>query len=164
MKILIVSDTHRHIENFKILLDRVGTIDMLIHLGDMEGREDDIKRMVDCPVEMVSGNNDFFARLPRELLIKIGRYNVFMSHGHLYYVNNDFERIINKAKDIGADIVMFGHTHRPIITRRDDLVILNPGSLTHPRQEKRIPTYIIMEIDEKGDAHFSLNYLKSTFI
>ena len=39
MKILIVSDTHRHNENFLKVLEKTGPIDMLIHCGDVEGSE-----------------------------------------------------------------------------------------------------------------------------
>ena len=40
MKVLIVSDTHGHEENFEKVLEKVGNIQHLIHLGDVEGHED----------------------------------------------------------------------------------------------------------------------------
>ena len=43
MKILIVSDTHKRLRNFDIALDRVGPVDMLLHLGDVEGNADYIE-------------------------------------------------------------------------------------------------------------------------
>ena len=36
---------------------------------------------------------------------------------------------------------------------------INPGSPSYPRQENRRPSYIIMEIDEEGEAHFSLHFV-----
>ena len=60
MKILIVSDTHRKDGNLTGVLDMVGTPDLLIHCGDVEGSEDFIKSIAGCPVHMVAGNNDFF--------------------------------------------------------------------------------------------------------
>ena len=39
MKILVVSDTHRRLDNLQIVLERVQPVDMLIHLGDAEGEE-----------------------------------------------------------------------------------------------------------------------------
>jgi predicted phosphodiesterase len=33
--------------------------------------------------------------------------------------------------------------------------LVNPGSLTYPRQFGRVPTYVIMEVDEQGEAHFT---------
>lgn len=66
MRILIVSDTHKSHVNLEKVLKQTEHIDTLIHLGDVEGREKDIEALVDCPVHMVRGNNDFFSELPRE--------------------------------------------------------------------------------------------------
>ena len=63
MKILIVSDTHGKHKNLKEILSREKEIDLMIHLGDVEGGEEEIIQMAGCPVEMVSGNNDFFCDL-----------------------------------------------------------------------------------------------------
>ena len=52
------------------------------------------------------------------------------------------------------DIVMYGHTHYPHLDRGDDITLLNPGSLTYPRQEGRAKTFMIMELDEQGNAEF----------
>ena len=57
------------------------------------------------------------------------------------------------------DIVMFGHSHRPIVDIDKDIIAVNPGSLTYPRQEGKKPSYIIMELDYKGEAHFTICYL-----
>lgn len=43
----------------------------------------------------------------------------------------------------GMDIVMFGHTHRPVIIVEDNITLINPGSISYPRQADGIPTYII---------------------
>ena len=51
---------------------------------------------------------------------------------------------------------MYGHTHVPIINQGRDVTILNPGSLTLPRQDGFANTYILMEIDREGEAHFTL--------
>lgn len=160
MKILIISDTHRHNKNLEVLLGKVAPLDLVIHLGDFEGTEDDVKAMAGCPVEMIAGNNDFYSLSPKELITYIGKFKVLLTHGHLYNVSYSLKSLIAEANAKEVDIVMFGHTHRPLITRDRNLVILNPGSLSYPRQEGRTPTYIIMEIDDKNVAHYTLNYLK----
>ena len=63
MKILIVSDTHKKHENLVQVLRKLKPIDMMIHLGDAEGYEDYIAELAGCPLEIVSGNNDFFSDL-----------------------------------------------------------------------------------------------------
>jgi putative phosphoesterase len=160
MKVLIVSDTHGREHNLIKTLERVSPIDMLIHLGDFEGGEEYIRTAVTCPAEFVSGNNDFFNGLPKEKMIRIGKYNVMLTHGHRYSVNYSTNLLTDAAMKNNADIVMFGHTHVPLIDLSGSIWVINPGSLALPRQHGRIPTFIIMDIDTKGDAHFTLNYYK----
>lgn len=159
MKILVVSDTHRQNDHLVEVLEKVRPIDLLIHLGDVEGSEDYISQLAGCPVEMIAGNNDFFSDLEKEKEIEIGKYKVLLTHGHYYYVSVDAEGIKKEAKGRGMDIVMFGHTHRPLIDIDQDVIAVNPGSLSYPRQEGRKPSYIIMDLDSKGEAHFTINYI-----
>lgn len=159
MKVLIVSDSHRDNSNIEKVLKKVKPIDMLIHCGDAEGAERYIQQLAECPIYVVAGNNDFFSTLQKELVFNIDKYKVFLTHGHYYYVSMGTERLVEEAKLRGVDIVMYGHTHKPLIDIRDDIVIINPGSISYPRQEGRKPTYIIMETDEYGDAHYTLNYV-----
>ena len=149
MKILVVSDTHRKLENLKVILEREQPMDLLIHLGDAEGDEDSIAEMAGCRLEIVAGNNDFFSNLPREKELRIGSYRVLITHGHYYYVSAGIADIEREAAAQGYDIVMFGHTHRPVIDYTRDVIALNPGSLSYPRQEGRRPSYIMMDLDKE---------------
>lgn len=159
MKILVISDTHGHHRNLLKVLDKIGDIDLLVHLGDSEGAEDYISALVECPVQIVAGNNDFFSQLDREKEFMIKKYRIFATHGHYYYVSMNTERIKAEAKARQVDIVMFGHTHKPLIDIQDDLITINPGSLSYPRQEGRKGSYIIMEIDRLGEVHFTLQFV-----
>lgn len=160
MKILIISDTHRKNENYLKIVETLGALDLVIHLGDVEGSEYTIQEAVSCPVEMVAGNNDFFSDLPSEKMLQIGKYNVLITHGHRYYIGMGSEMLKKEAVAAGADIVMYGHTHRPVIDISKKIIALNPGSLSYPRQENRKPSYIIMETDAQGAAHFELRYVE----
>ncbi len=84
MRILIVSDTHRHNENYLKVVEQAGPFDMVVHCGDVEGSEYIINEAAGCPVMMVQGNNDFFSELPREREFMIGQYKVWLTHGHHY--------------------------------------------------------------------------------
>lgn len=160
MKILIVSDTHGRDGTLKYLLEQVKPIDMLVHCGDVEGSEDYIRSLAACPVHMVAGNNDFFCDLPKEEEFLIGKYRVLLTHGHYYYITMGTQMIKEDAKARGFDIVMFGHTHRPYLEQDKGITVLNPGSLSYPRQEGRKPSYMIMDLDRNGEAHFTINYIK----
>ena len=160
MKVLIVSDTHGKNCNLLQTMERVSPIDLLIHLGDCGGAEDFIIAAAPCATEMVAGNNDFFNDFPKEKLISIGKYTVLLTHGHRYGVYYSTQELFETAVRCNADIVMFGHTHVPMIDLNHGIWMINPGSMTLPRQNGRIPTYIIMDLDSMGNAHFTLNYLE----
>jgi putative phosphoesterase len=153
---MIVSDTHKRHGNLVEAIYREGTIDKLIHLGDVEGEEDIINEIAGCEVLYVPGNNDFFSNYSKEMEIEIGKYKVLLTHGHYYYVTLDLQVIKEEAISRGMDIVMFGHTHRPLILMEEDIILINPGSISYPRQPDKKPTYIMMEIDKKGQAFFTL--------
>lgn len=157
MKVLIVSDTHRKNDNYFRVL-QMHSPDLVIHCGDAEGSEYALSEAADCPVQIVLGNNDFFSYLPRELDLKIGPYKVWVTHGHNYYVSMGNEVIKREAAARGVDIVMYGHTHRPVVDKKGKIIAVNPGSLSYPRQEGRRPSYIIMEVGER-DVDFTIEYL-----
>lgn len=158
MTVLIVSDTHSKHEYLLQAISRVKNADLMIHLGDVEGAQDYIRSLVQYPVEFVAGNNDFWSTLPREKELQIGKYKVLLTHGHYLGVNFSRNDIKRYARSLGDDIVMFGHTHRPVIDCDDDVIALNPGSISYPRQENRRPSCMVMTTDRQGEAHFQILY------
>lgn len=159
MRVLIVSDTHRHNDNYFRVLEREGQLDMVIHCGDAEGSEYLLQEAAGCPLHIVMGNNDFFSNLPREEELEIAGKKVLITHGHYYCVSNGYELLKDEGMARGFDIVMYGHTHRPVVDKSDGIVVINPGSLTYPRQEGRRPSYIMMETNKNGDMDFVVKYL-----
>lgn len=159
MKILVVSDTHRHNENYFKVIEQLGKLDLVIHCGDAEGSEYAISEGAGCETLIVMGNNDFFSKLPREIETTIGKYKVWITHGHNYYVSMNSEIIKEEAIRRGVDIVFYGHSHRPVVEIGKDVIAVNPGSLSYPRQEGKRPSYVVMDIDREGEAHFNICYL-----
>ena len=159
MKVLIVSDTHRKNNNYLRALEQVTPVDLVIHCGDIEGSEYLIGESAGCPVTMVMGNNDFFSNLPREAELEIEQYRVWVTHGHNYCVSAGNEMLKEEARARGVNMVIYGHTHRPVIEVEDDLITLNPGSLAYPRQEGKSPSYILMETKPGKIPEFHLCFL-----
>ena len=65
----------------------------------------------------------------------------------------------NDYQDRGCDIAMFGHTHRPYLEEVDGITLLNPGSLSYPRQEGRMPSYMIMDLADDGTTKYHMMFL-----
>ena len=159
MRILIVSDTHRRIKPLQDVLEKIGPLDMLIHLGDSEGQDLYIREIAGCPCHIVAGNCDYGGSLPLEEVITIGKYQALLTHGHRYVVSATTVILADKAANYGCQIAMYGHTHVPEIKYERGVTLLNPGSLSLPRQSNLRGSYILMEIDREGEAHYTICYL-----
>ena len=160
MKVMIISDTHSHEENLEKILQEEGMPDHLIHLGDSEKGEHAIRNLVTCPLHMVAGNCDFFSNLPKTQIIEIDGQRILITHGHYYYVSVGTRDLVEEAKVNHCTIAMFGHTHKPFVDQSDpELTVLNPGSLSFPRQEGRRPSYITMDLEENKAPVYEINYL-----
>ncbi len=141
MKILVISDTHGHIEMLSEVLKAEGQPDAVIHCGDICGDEERLQKLAGCPCHMVAGNMDFSWGLPKAELLEEEGVTIFFCHGHRLGVNFDTELLKDEALASGADIALYGHTHVPEIHEEDGLIIMNPGSLCYPRQAGREKTY-----------------------
>ena len=159
MRILIVSDTHGRNQQFLDLVEKWKPLDMVVHCGDVEGSEYLVSEAARCKTVIVQGNNDYFSDLPREAEIKLENYRMLVTHGHSYYVNMGNERLVREAKKRNIQIVVYGHTHRPVIEKEQGVLVLNPGSLSYPRQKGARGSYIIMEINKNVEPVCGIYYL-----
>ncbi|MBE5941217.1 MAG: metallophosphoesterase [Lachnospiraceae bacterium] len=162
MRILVISDSHGKNDDVKRVIEQVGEIDMFIHLGDVEKNVDYVRELAGCETHMVLGNNDFFLDLPHQDSFEIAGKKVFITHGHRFYVAYGVDKLREYALENGYDIVMFGHTHRPYLEIGEKVTILNPGSISYPRQDGRKCTYMLIEVDREGELHYSRGILKSS--
>ncbi|MBQ9065045.1 MAG: metallophosphoesterase [Blautia sp.] len=159
MKILIVSDTHGRDEGIEQAIEAERPFDMLIHCGDVEGREYYIEALADTDCCIIAGNNDYFADLDRETELFLLGHRIFVTHGHSYGVSMDIAGLVEEAVYRECEIALFGHTHKPLIVKRDGVLAINPGSLSYPRQNGRRPSYIVMELRENETPEAEIKYL-----
>lgn len=159
MKILVVSDTHGRDRELETAVKREAPFDRLIHCGDVEGREIFIEALADCPCCIVAGNNDFFCDLPREQEITVGGKKALVTHGHYYGVSIDLSGIADEARSRGCEIAFFGHTHKPVVAEKDGVLVINPGSLSYPRQAGRKSSYAVLNTDVQGNIDAEIKYL-----
>lgn len=156
MRILVLSDTHRKNDLMKEAVKRAGKVDLVLHLGDIEGAEEYLMSLCDCPVIIVRGNNDFFSWQERDRVIDIGSYRVLVTHGHNYGVGFTRTRLAEEAAARNCSVALFGHTHVPVITTEMGVTLFNPGSLGYPRQTPRRSTYGLIELDRDEIIHFTI--------
>ena len=164
MKALIFSDSHGRTENLVKAMDRHPDFQAIFHLGDVGNDEAYIRSLTPYPVYMVRGNCDFSSSLKESMVIEFGGKRIAMCHGHRYLSYGgapDALRCFGLQNH--ADVVMFGHTHVPYLERNKDITLLNPGSISYPRQDGRKHTFMMIDVDKDGEFHYSQGLLKSSF-
>ena len=156
MKILIVSDTHGYNDVMWDVIKKEEPIDMMIHCGDIETNPQVIRDKVDCTLHMVAGNNDYNPDLDRVQIFEIGQYKALLTHGHRQHVYSGYSNLYYLGEENKVDFVFFGHVHIPVVRKEGDITLVNPGSLTYPRQIGRVPTYIVMTLENHKDPVFEI--------
>ncbi len=131
MLIAIISDSHGNRSSINKIKEKINNAEVLIFLGDGENDLNEIIKDFNGMVYAVRGNCDFSGKYPEERLIEINGKIIFICHGHRYNVKYGYNSIYYKGKELGADIVLFGHSHLPIVEEYDELILMNPGSISH---------------------------------
>ena len=164
LRILIMSDSHGRNENVELAIaqvrEEIGEFQMLIHLGDV-GDARELESLAGVPCYIVRGNTDYDAKLLNANVIEAGGHRIFATHGHLYQVDMRLDLLRFAALENDCDIAMYGHTHLPYLEEDpDDITILNPGSISKPRQADHRYTYMVMEIDDEDEVTYELRYVE----
>ena len=138
MKILVVSDTHGDTELLRDILFRnqVG-LDLVIHLGDnLKDLNEVIREFPNVASLGVLGNCDFasmYSDAKTEGCFTAENVRIFYTHGHKYNVNYGVEYLASNAKFKNCSVALYGHTHVGVVTESLGVTIINPGSLSRPR-------------------------------
>lgn len=150
MKVLVVSDSHGNIKALKRAAAVTGP-DLILHLGDHDSDCDDLRRdMPDVMIRAVRGNCDPKSKeLDADVFVLEG-VRFFMVHGHNHGVKYSLDALITAGMYMEADVVLFGHTHRPYAKYYEDMLVLNPGSVGMNRK-----TYAVLEIGH-GEVRYEL--------
>lgn len=133
--IAVVSDTHGETDHRLRgrTLEAVRAADLVIHAGDFTtGAVVDSFRGESARFVAVHGNSDTAAvreRLPARRTVDAEDLRIVVVHGH----EHAGTALSLLGRQEGADLVVFGHTHRPEVSRAGNVVLLNPGSHADPR-------------------------------
>lgn len=146
MRILVTSDTHGDFFSLNQAINEQKTAEVIIHCGDSKDEVEQIKEIYpQKAIYAVRGNCDFCSPFNPTELINIEGKKIFITHGHLYNAKMTLYNLCCAAREQGADIVVFGHTHNAISEYDNGLYILNPGSL-HGYNA----SYAYIDITDKG--------------
>jgi putative phosphoesterase len=150
MKLGFISDTHGGYENVIQALELLKDCDQICHLGDVlyHGPRNDIPKTYNPKklAELLMGRKDIvYVRgncdadvdetvteqdiSSKSRVITFDNYRFYLVHG---YEETEEERI-RKAKELGCQVVISGHTHVKVLKEQDGIIVLNPGSTTIPK-------------------------------
>ena len=146
MKVCVFADSHGFIGNMIAAIE-LEEPDLCFFLGDGDRDITEVAgRFPDIPFNIVRGNCDLWSNESSTITCEIEGVRIFATHGHLSYVKQDFgyETLISQALDAGADLVLFGHTHRQYLSETYGLTLLNPGTIGRGYY----PTYAVLLIND----------------
>lgn len=147
MRIFVVSDTHGNIKDFTYYVKSMEEPDLIIHLGDYIEDAVQIEKLLKVDTIKVKGNCDYFMpKVKEEEILSIKGKKIFITHGHKYGAKLGVHRLFYRGLEVGADIVLYGHTHFPSIVREEGMIILNPGSPSMPRGSNK-KTFAVISIE-----------------
>lgn len=144
-----MSDSHGDLKRAEQAVRRMGQVDLLLHAGD---HYEDALLLADiCGVEVkaVAGNCDHHLPGPMEELLEIEGYRIYLTHGHLFGVKRGLGRLAGRAGEMGASIVIYGHTHVSLKKEMNGVLFLNPGSVTWPRLPGQ-HSFAVVELNPSG--------------
>lgn len=154
-RILAFSDTHGYTDKCEAILKKIPQVDLVLHAGDIAADCRTLQKL-HPNFQCVVGNNDLFCRDPREKMIEAAGKTIFLTHGHLYGVKSSLHRLAQHSKDLGADITVFGHTHRSFCGYENGVLLVNPGSSAGAYSDDA--SFAIIEIE---DGKISADILRS---
>ncbi len=137
MRIGVISDTHNLVR--PEALDALRDVEHIVHAGDICKREvlDALAQL--APLTVVRGNNDVaddVASLPEHARVELGGASIYVVHD-----------IADVPKHLGGvDIVVTGHSHKPLVEKRDGVLFVNPGS-AGPRRFRLPISLALLDID-----------------
>ena len=124
MRIGLISDTHSLVR--PAVFGALKGVELILHAGDVGGRAVLVELATIAPVRAVYGNTDVAGdpSLEAALEFDAGGVSIHVSHGHEVGAPNP-ERLLARYN---ADVIVYGHTHKPLIEWSGKRLVVNPGA------------------------------------
>lgn len=151
MRILVLSDSHRHIANLVEAISNEPTAEIIYFLGDGTYEMDEVREIFkEKMFIVVRGNCDFMDTVPLCDIRNVDTCKIYASHGATENVKLSYIGIKRAAKEQMCNIALFGHTHEKYYSYEDGLHLFNPGSIKEG-------SYGVIDIMENGVMCFHKN-------
>ncbi len=136
MRVGLISDTHIPMQARQLPAEAVAALagcEAILHAGDLiDIRVLDTLRRI-APVYAVRGNMDYEAAdLPLRRVVELAGFRIGLTHGAGPGGNIE-ERVFHELVGEGVDVMVFGHTHQPVVRTVGGMLMVNPGSPTRGR-------------------------------
>jgi putative phosphoesterase len=119
------------------------------------------QRSLEWTKARVTGHNKAYLRaLPPEIRLAADKTRVLLVHGSPRKMNeylfedrprSSFQRL---AASSNADVIVFGHTHKPYVKEVDGVLFVNAGSVGKPKDGDRRACYVMLDLSERASAAF----------
>jgi putative phosphoesterase len=149
----LISDTHGLLRPEAVRA--LSGVQHIIHAGDIGGPEILEKLRALAPVDAVRGNNDkgaWAAQIPLYLALELEGVSIHVLH--------DVKEMDVNPGAAGFDVVVSGHSHKPMVTERDGVQFVNPGS-AGPRRFSLPVTIARLDVTcDKGRIKFATRIIE----
>lgn len=147
VRIGLISDTHGLLR--PEVFDLLAGVDLILHAGDIGPVEILIELEAIAPTIAVRGNTDGFEtreRAPAEAHLEYAGQRIVVVHGDRF--GSPTPATLREVYP-DANIIVYGHTHRPLIDRTDGRLVVNPGAAGRRRFDI-LPTVGILTVGPEG--------------
>lgn len=144
-RIAVASDSHGDRDAVEAFKTKIIGFDRIFFLGDGARAFLEAVEPLGIPITAVAGNCDFFPGLPHEAVDEACGVRFFLTHGNRYRVDCGLQALSYRAAEESCAFALFGHTHVVTQSEWGGVTLLNPGSLSRPRQGKR--SFGVLEFD-----------------
>jgi len=143
-RLLVVSDTHGRAD-LPAIARMAADCDLVVHLGDgfVDGQRLQVIQPV--PVIQVLGNADLPLDVVPEKRIELEGWSILLTHGHLHGVKRHLVDLVGHADDMGCQLVLFGHVHRPVYEDSGRVKAFCPSSAAYTYDSSR-PSVGLLEL------------------
>lgn len=152
MKIFVISDTHGRTDKVEEVWKKLTDVDLVVHLGDYRRDAQRLERILETEVMSVKGNMDGSYSSDDFQILETEFGKLLLVHGHMHNVKMSPLNLIYFAQEQGCKAALFGHTHRPCYEESHGIFLVNPGSLSQPRDGSEGSYAIIHTSKERFDC------------